>query len=236
MIALFTGDFHLDHVTGGLERFDEIEAAAEQTIDVAIREKVGAYFFLGDLTDPDVDEALAHRAIACAVRLAARLAQAGIARYFVTGNHDIMEDGRCSHTLMAVRAAGHEVIDRPTTTTLGDLVICFLPYTSLTRRYDPAEHVRSARFAQGKRLLVAGHMTEIDGVGLGSETHEMPRGRAMRFPIEAVAEGAAGRPVTCVNGHFHERHLSGPVLTPGTLARLTHGEEGNAPGFLVVDV
>lgn len=234
MKALFTGDVHLDAITGGLERYDEISAGLDQTVETAHREKVDAYFFLGDLCDPDVDEALAHRAIARSVEVAEQLGP--IPSFWITGNHDVMEDGRGSHTLMALRAAGHNVIDKPRTTTLGDLVVCFLPYPPLSHPYDPAEHVRSARFAQGKRVLIVGHMTEIDGIGLGSETTEMPRGRGIRFPLEAVAELRAVRPVTCVNGHFHSRNLTGPVLTPGTLARLTHGEENNTPGFLVLEV
>jgi DNA repair exonuclease SbcCD nuclease subunit len=236
MKALFTGDWHLDWTTGGLERFDEISGALDQTIDHAAIEKVDAYFFLGDLCDPDVDEALAHRAIARSVEAAEELKRRGIPSFWITGNHDVIEDGRGSHTLMALSKAGHQVIDRPRTISVNGVTVCFLSYTARSHRYDPAEHVRSARFASNDRILIVGHMTEIDGFGFGSETHEMPRGRAMRFPLEVVAELQKTRKVTCVNGHFHDRHLDGPVFTPGTLARLTHGEEANEPGFLILEV
>jgi hypothetical protein len=87
-------------------------------------------------------------------------------------------------------------------------------------------------FINPRAWVVAGHMTSVPGVPHGSETSDMPRGADMAFPLaEAQALGAV-----CMNGHFHRRCTDGPVLIPGSLARLTHGEEQNEPSFLVVDV
>jgi hypothetical protein len=82
-------------------------------------------------------------------------------------------------------------------------------------------------------------MTRVPGAGVGSETLDMPRGRDLAFPLEACAalrEAGGYEKQVLLNGHFHRRIVDGPVLVPGSLARLTHGEEDHEPGFLVVDL
>jgi hypothetical protein len=232
---LFTGDWHLDWTTGGLERFDEISEAVEQTIVSAVSEKVDLYVFLGDLCDPDVDSPLTIRAIARSVEVARTLEKEGIQSVWITGNHDVIEDGRGSHTLLALARAGFEVhATRPYGALLpGGIGLLFLPYAPLSHRYDPAQFVRSCGLMAATRFVVAGHATRIRGYDLGSEETDMARGRAMEFPIDEAL--ALGPEVLLANGHYHSRYHD-PVWTPGSLARLTHGEERHEPGWLVMEL
>jgi DNA repair exonuclease SbcCD nuclease subunit len=83
----------------------------------------------------------------------------------------------------------------------------------------------------GSKYAVAGHLS-VPGVVPGEEVTEMPRGRDIRFPIEACAGVDL-----LMNGHIHRRQVSPDgVVIPGSLAKLTFSEEENTPGFLIIDV
>lgn len=248
MRILAFSDLHGDWTTGGLERLGELSCALDQILAYASARSVDLAIFLGDLCDPDVAPELAHRAIARAVELDGALAAAGISRRWITGNHDAIDDGLGSHTLMAIAKAGSRVHAAPANEIIhvdrGLVELVYLPYPSRSRRYDPSCYVRDLAASKrlgmrGGSLIVCGHMTEVPGASAGSETADMPRGADMPFPLDACRElaqaGGYDRTVL-MNGHFHRRSVDGPVLIPGSLARLTHGEEGHAPGFLVVDV
>lgn len=247
MKLLAFGDVHGDWTTGGRERFDETSRALDQVQSYAETRKIDHVVFLGDLTDPDVDATLAHRAIARLLELAVNLHDAEIETDWIVGNHDVIDDGRGSHTLMALERVGFRVWSTPRnriTHPDGKLVeFVFLPYAGLGRRYDPEHYIReliaSSRLGmKGGTLIVAGHLTNVPGALVGSETIDMPRGKDVRFPVEACEElkqaGGYERMIL-LNGHFHQRSLDGPVLLPGSLARLTHGEEQHEPGFIVVE-
>lgn len=230
MKLLVFSDVHEDWTTGGFERDAEIGRATTQVRCYQASEPVDLVLFLGDWCDPD--SVGTHRAAAKAVELYRSLQTPS---YWLTGNHDVIHDGRGSHTLMALKKAGGNVIDEPTSIVVShDFFLVFLPYTSLSHAYDPEAFIRSIGCPPpGARVVVAGHMTSIPGVPHGSETDEMGRGRDMVFPVAACRE-VFGENVVMMNGHFHQRIVDGPVLVPGSLARLTHGEERNDPGFLVV--
>lgn len=246
MKLLAYGDIHLDWTTGGFERFDEGSRALDQVESYAASRGVTHCVFLGDLSDPD-DEALCHRAVARAVEHDRRMREAGVRVDWVVGNHDVIEDGRGSHTLMAIAAAGGSVYSRPGNRIVhgyGDRVeFVFLPYGGLGGRYDPDRFVRqlaeSHRMGlKGGSLVVCGHATLVPGTGKGSEATDLARGRDLAFPLEACRELAAAGgygKVVLLNGHVHRRTVDGPVLTPGSLARLTHGEQDHEPGFLVIE-
>lgn len=239
MRVLACSDFHGDWSTGGVERYDEVCRAMNQVHAYATTRGVGAVVFCGDLCNPDRDVPLAHRFIAHTVGWALSLRAAGIHFVAIPGNHDVIEDGRGSHTLMALERAGLLVAAAPKVFGPWEgALFAMLPYPSRVRRYDPAAFLRSIHPSPGaSRILVAGHMTRVRGVPLGSETSDMPRGGDVEFPVDELATLERGfSKVVAVNGHFHRRHVAGRVLVPGSLVRLTHGEEENDPGFLVVEV
>jgi DNA repair exonuclease SbcCD nuclease subunit len=222
-----------------------VEAAVDETVQVAIGEKVDVYIFEGDLTNPDSGSSV-FRVMELALCAAMKLSANNIASYWMPGNHDVIEDGTGDTTLNPLKAltgphARVRVMDRPSVshyhTERIDLV--FLPYVPIVRAYDPAEYMCGyfEERAPEERTVVIGHCTYIEGVIPGEETREMPRGRALPFPQHVLEQHER---VIAINGHYHTRQTAGsqrsPIHLPGALQRLAFGEEKNEPGYLVVTV
>lgn len=252
MKLLITSDWHGDWFTAGLARFEDVARAARGTVELAKRERCDGYVFTGDLADPGPR---AHRCSALAIELAADLVKAGIWSRWLVGNHDVVDDGSGSSTLTPIAAyamtrsrsviefgeATVKVWSMPQIEALGqDVTAVALPHPAQGSHYDPAEFVTNAPYTElpGARRIVLffGHLT-VPGIEPGSETRDMPRGREVRYPVEAIRERWGDRAVM-FNGHYHRayRRSESPVIVPGSLERLTKGEVGNAPGCLIVEV
>jgi len=237
---LVTSDWHLDATTGGVDRFDDVSSAVAETVEAARAEEVDLYVFLGDLCDPDANRA--PRCVSRAIVVARRLHGAGICSRWLVGNHDVIEDGSGSHTLAPMQAAqaaptadspGWCVVDRPMVERIAGVTFVWLPYVPRCASYDAGEFVRSVETSgTPQRVVVAGHLS-IHGQVPGSETTDMPRGRDLWLPTDAIAQRWPHAVV--MNGHYHRAQQS-PVIIPGSLARLTFGEESHNPGFMIVEV
>lgn len=239
MRYLVTSDWHADWTTLGRSRYIEIAEAVERTIEVALSERVDAYLFLGDLTDPDTGGD-SYRAVTLALMTATRLAAKGVRSIWVAGNHDVCEDGTGTTTLAPLLAVSWMypgrvwVATQPCAVPMSEdeWVLC-LPFTPASHGADAAEAVRAHWPARG-RVVVAAHLM-LPGIHPGSE-EDMPRGREVVFPA-GLTRAASVR----LNGHYHARQTvdlgdGGPaVIVPGSMARLGFGEEQNEPGFLIVD-
>jgi DNA repair exonuclease SbcCD nuclease subunit len=248
MKILATGDWHLDAHTAGVPRFDDVKRAIEQTVQAAAAEQVDLYLFMGDLSDPDRGRAFAAAGYAC--EIATRLLLGwGIASVWLTGNHDVVEDGSGASTLspLAGVARSWSVVRGGEDLVVADgpLVLpCFLgrqvdvialPFTPFCRSYDPAVFLREAAFVcRSPRVLIAGHLN-LEGITPGSETLDMPRGRDVFFPIEEALATFGDRAIL-LNGHYHERQVYRGVQVVGSLERLGFGELRNEPGYLLVEV
>jgi DNA repair exonuclease SbcCD nuclease subunit len=252
MKILATSDWHVDASTAGFDRGDDISAAVWETVEVAAREKVDLYLFLGDLCDPGTMRS--HRAEAVAVRTAAALwFRHRIPSRWLTGNHDVIEDGSGSHTLAGVVGLAHGLHETEHSGYIGVLAspyvepvlqnfvrasqmidMIYLPFTPRSHGYDPEDWVRKCGAgSHGRKVIVAAHLN-IEGIESGSETAEMPRGRDVFLPLDAIRERWPDALV--LNGHYHRRQVYKGVVVPGSLERLTFGEERNQPGFLIVEV
>lgn len=245
---LCSSDWHADHKTSGVDRYDDVAEAVAQTVRVAVEERVDLYLFTGDLCDPD-DAPRALRAVALAVEAAGRLSSEGIESWWLAGNHDVVEDGSGRTTLSPLAAlekfrwaprggglASVRVFERPAIEPLpqgrGRKAV-LLPYPPATAPYDPRDMVRDSGPAV---VMVAGHMTEVSWVGDdGEENREMSRGRGVPFPLSECDPSWL-----LVNGHFHHgrtvqcgEHV---LHIPGSLVRLNHGEEKHRPRFLLLDL
>lgn len=246
MKFVVTSDWHGDAVTHGIPRFEEISNAAHESVDCAIAEGADAYLFLGDLCDPDCGSQ-AFRTMGLALDVASRLSARGIDSIWLAGNHDVIEDGTGNTTLTPLRSLGNSSIlarDRAPITVAElpcrvDVVgkkerrtIVCLPFTASSRPYDP--ELAIAHFAEAapkERVLVIGHLN-VPGVVPGDETTDYPRGREVTFPTTKAFEFAS----TVLHGHYHrQQRTKEGIWIPGSLARLTFGEENNRPGFLVVN-
>jgi DNA repair exonuclease SbcCD nuclease subunit len=227
--AIISSDWHLDWITAGFPRYDEIDAAIDQSVDCAIKMPGASplYLFGGDLTDPD--NLRCHAALAKAVQVAQRLNDGGVSSLWITGNHDVIEDGSGHHTLMALQhIPGVTVADSPEL--YGD-VFC-LPFTPTSHSYDPDDIVRLAHARGDDPKVVLGHLN-VEGIVPGSETTQMPRGRDVFWPLDALKECWPN--ATLIGGHYHERQNYKGINIIGSLARLAFGEEDNDPAFAVVE-
>ena len=237
MKLLVTSDWHLDHITDGLARWDDVEKAVDWSVDSAIREGVGCYVFGGDLSDPD--SGAAHRATAKAIQVAAKLKKHGIESVWVAGNHDVVEDGMGTTTLTPLAASGlGQVFEAPGLVTVGTATLMLLPFTPRSHGYEPAKWVHKQGTAlagrkRGGNVLVIGHLA-LPGITPGSETLDMPRGREVVWPIEALTKWFPK--ATLIAGHYHKSQDFKGVTVVGSLARLAHGEEANEPSMLMVEV
>ena len=235
MRLLITSDWHLDASTAGFDRFDDVSDAVDRTVAALGAHDVAAYLFLGDLCDPGPR---AHRAVDRACAVAREIDAVGVPSFWLTGNHDVVEDGTGSHAMMPLAHLGGRVrlIDSPQLFLIkspdGDEINAFaLPFVPRARAYDPDELVRS--YDGPVPRVVVGHLN-LEGIGPGSETEDMPRGREVFWPLAAIREKWPN--ALLVAGHYHRRQLYAGVYVVGALERLTFGEENYEPGFLVIDV
>ncbi len=247
MKVVCTGDWHADVSTMGVPRFDEVKSAAEQSVAHAValknkREEV-AYVFGGDLCETEGPGTF--RTLQLAIECAGELAAYDIGNFWLTGNHDVFEDGLATSVLTPMMGMnGVTVIDRPMTVVKGmerPVRLAFLPFTPHSHDYDPAAFVEEAsdisraEFHQphGYLSAVFGHLM-LEGIGPGSETRDMPRGRNVFWPLDALK--TYWPDAVLVGGHYHQQQCFRGVHVVGSLARLTRGEVGGQPCFMEIDV
>lgn len=239
MRLLVCSDLHLDATTAGFDRFDDCAEALGHMADIAVNENCDLFLFLGDLCDPTQR---AHRCVEFAAGIALGLSQRGVRSRWLVGNHDVIEDGSGTSTLSGMSVLNDvdhfqmdaRVVDRPCFEFIGDAGFIFLPFVPRSHAYDPEAFVYSTPATSCERVVVAAHLN-IEGIEPGSETSEMPRGRDVFFPLAACRE-AYGARALLLNGHYHDGQIYEGIHIPGSLERLTFGEECNVPSYLIVEV
>lgn len=238
MLRILTcSDWHADWSTRGVDRFDDVARAVEQTVKEAVDRKVDLYAMTGDLCDPDSGSSV-FRCVALALDAARELRSRGIMSFWVAGNHDVIEDGRGRTTLEPLCSLGScagltGVFEKAESFVWRSTRFLTLPYTARSCAYDPAAAAAAAvKESSELPLVVLGHL-HVPGVIPGEETAEMPRGREVLFPVEQLR----GKARLMINGHYHRRQTTPDgIEIPGSLVRLTFAEEGNDPGFIVSEV
>jgi DNA repair exonuclease SbcCD nuclease subunit len=244
MRLVISSDWHGDWVTDGLERHDDLESALARLLPEVLQPDT-VFIFLGDLSNPYSRGV--HRATALAVEFAQACNRERVPNYWVVGNHDVIEDAHGTSSMQALGGlgAGTHLIANPGVVKLlqptrwdgEERFGVFLPFTAPARNYSPETVVTDASNhlcdVAPERVLLFGHLN-IEGITSGSETSDMPRGRDVFWPERQANERF--RKSRKYNGHYHERQVFRGIDIPGSLLRLTHGEEGNTPGFLVHEV
>lgn len=239
MKLLISSDWHLDWTTAGVRRTDDLRDAVQETVERAIHERVDAYMFLGDLCNPDSGSRV-FECLCIALGAAQALAKEGIESHWIAGNHDVIEDGAGFTTISPLKRLGGAVYvhENPSVVVLGDMKanLLVLPYVPFARDYNAAEYVerKFKTLSRAQPLVVAGHLM-VPGIIPGVETSEMPRGRDMAFPLDTI-KAFGGCDVLMLNGHYHKQQEFDGVHIPGSLERLTFGEESHSPGYLLVEV
>lgn len=237
-----SSDWHADWTTCGVPRFEDVEMAVHQSVDVAIKEEVDAYFFCGDLCDPEDGQAMT-KAVCLAMSVANRLKSRKIPFYLIPGNHDVFDDGSGLSTLSPLGSflypsaclcsvpGAYDVPDNK-------FNVLALPFMSPTHPEADRSTVLSL-LAPGQMTIVLSHLS-VPGIQPGEETTEMPRGRDVAFPFDLVASVPGEKII--LQGHYHRRQdfvhqPSGMTIhVVGSIARLTFGEESNEPSFLLFEV
>lgn len=236
-------DWHADAATLGVRRYDEVAAAVDESVDVAIDERADCYICLGDISDPD-SGGDTFRAQFVMIRAAMKLANAGVRSIWLAGNHDVCEDGTGATTLTPLLALEStqlvHVAEQPRLVWLdpGLAVLC-LPFMAVSHGHDIAAAASAlwpSELNSGMpRVIVASHLT-VPGVVAGEETTEMPRGRDVVYPFEQTK-----RAVLRLQGHYHHRQTfdardgGPPLVIPGSLARLSFSDE-HEPSYLVINL
>jgi hypothetical protein len=241
MRILFTSDWHLDAITDGVMRYDEISRIVDLTVQIAIEDAVDYYVFVGDLCDPDGWNAT--RSMCKIIEVAGKCAERDIGFIAVAGNHDVIEDGLGSTTLSPLAASGlaTHVFERPGEifipkwkTGKGNLHVVGFPFTPSSHAYDPAVYIRRMTNTRpGDTTLVLEHLN-IAGAGAGSETKDFARGREVVFPSKVARK--KWPKATFIGGHYHNSQEIETVNVVGSLARLRHDEEKHNPSVLVLDI
>ena len=254
MRVIASSDWHLDQATAGIDRFIDIcgsidvsvQHAISAPVDVTMAVAIGAsiadsvgakadmYLFCGDLCDPNTS--MAHRAIAKAVEVQRRCHEAGILFVAIAGNHDVIEDGSGVTTLRALGQTGRGILfEKPTVSYAfgSQCTLIALPFTAQSHDYDPDKFIRGLDIPKEHPVLIMGHLN-LEGIAPGSETTEMPRGRNVYWPTEAIAECFPDAMV--VGGHYHKPQEYGGVRIIGSLARMRFDEADNDLGFMTLEI
>jgi DNA repair exonuclease SbcCD nuclease subunit len=237
MKVIVTADWHLDSVTLGVSRFDDLSVALRQLMTTALQERPRLFLFLGDLCNPDRG-ARTLKAISTVALYARMLAENDIESVWLAGNHDVVDSSDIVSSLTPLGSMPFlHVVEKLGSMQIDGWHFVFLPYISRVlqaeidvRRFVERECVLAAD--KGLRTVIAGHCTHIDGAVNGNETTLMPRGRTMAFPTDIGKRYGA----IMFNGHYHTRqHTPSGVYIPGSLGRFDFGEERNTPSFYVFD-
>lgn len=243
MKLIAVSDLHLDQATSGIDRFDDVSKVLTSAVDHAVESSADAFLFLGDLADPNTVRA--HRSVDALGAAMFTLKSHGIPTVCLAGNHDVIEDGSGNTVLDALRwiDAG-PVFTRPSVHTLerpaklrngsGKKFVCTivaLPFTPLVHNYDPEQFIRELPELTSP-VVVIGHLN-LKGITLGSESTDMPRGRDVFWPLEALHEKLPE--ALWLGGHYHTPQTFEGVRIIGSAVRLRFDERDNAPGFVSVE-
>ncbi len=238
MKIILSSDWHLDQSTVGVDRYDDICAAIDQSVQAAIDLKATMYIMGGDLTNPNTVRS--HRAVAKAIEVQCELINHGVFPIFVAGNHDVIEDGSGKTTMSALKAvgAGH-VFERPEMIVHEGVHIVALPFTATSHDYDPDEHIRltakaiSLGTSKAAPTIIVGHLN-LNGASEGSETNAMPRGRNVFWPVDAIKQCFPKALV--LGGHYHTPQEFDGVNIIGSMVRLRFDERHNETGYMVAEI
>lgn len=230
MRLIVTSDWHLDASTGGLERWNDVAGAIALVAGEVTADDV--FIFLGDLCDPDANRM--PRCCAYAIGMHLVVEQKGARARWITGNHDVIEDGSGTSTLSPLHVLAPESVHvEPAVECIDGVFFIWLPYVARAKHYDAAAFIAGIeQIPEDAPVVVCGHL-HVVGIVPSSETHEMGRGREHWMPTSAIL--SRWPRALILNGHYHAARV-GEVCIPGSLARLTFGEEENRPGYLVITV
>jgi DNA repair exonuclease SbcCD nuclease subunit len=244
MKLLVFSDLHMDAVTAGLQRFEDIRNALLEVVNKAISSEFDCVVFAGDLCNPD-SGSIVIRALHAAMLAARALGEANIPSIWIAGNHDVVDDGTGRTTLSPISAVCSmggscpmsmvQVVERaPRVIVVKGVDILCLPYPSRVSRYEPDAEVEKLYpgFVSERPVIAIGHL-DITGALLGSEMTDFARGSSVQWPVTALSRLGVRM---SIGGHYHRVQMVNSVVMVGSLERLRFDECDNRPGWLEVEV
>lgn len=243
---LLTADWHIDAITAGIPRVDEIDYFVDQLKEAVVREQVNHLIHLGDFFNPG--GMLCSFYTEKVIEIVRELLSLGCLNsvVLIAGNHDAIESSRGTTTISPVAAAFSgeprvQVFEQPSSfilTAQPDQIIrgLALPYVARAAYREEAfsEAVKGLSELGDFPLIVVGHMT-VPGAVLGSESSDMPRGRELDLPLHELVKL---RPSLIAGGHYHRAQVTeSNVAIPGSPFRFTFGERNDKKkGFTIVEI
>jgi DNA repair exonuclease SbcCD nuclease subunit len=253
---VLTSDWHVDAVTAGVERYNELRAHVAALVAYCDRNEVDHVIFGGDAFDPGSMSESRWSSFILESAFKIQNAVKG-SSLWIAGNHDVVERSDGVTTLSPLRVACDEINSRAASITdrLRAIHVAETPAHYVLNHPEVAKSVRvlalpfvaraavkpdtySSVFWQDELPpdVVVGHLT-VPGIVPGSE-EEMLRGRDIVFPHLEVA---ALKPKAVFNGHYHRPqtiNVEGlDIQIIGAPARMTFGEvDATARGFLVLEL
>lgn len=260
MRVLIFSDIHLDAVTAGRHRYEEVQLFLDELLNHASTKHAELVMFAGDAHDRGSSLDAFYSSVLTRFFFAAARLRTEPAVVAIAGNHDVYDTSVLFRsqpitTLTPVRAAVTDalpaelstrvhILDRPHTRAIGsDWAVLALPYVSRVHsEQHPLWEAHAIQVAQkyrdeGRQLIVVGHRV-IPGAKMGSESVEMAKGQDMLFPVDAVEKLT---PALVINGHYHKRQTCKvgklEVEIPGSPIRFTFGDAADVvKGSLLVEL
>jgi len=245
MRAIIGSDWHLDAVTHGVSRFNEVHRAIADMIAIAVNRKCNRFFFLGDLCD--IDTLFTFKALTYVADTCRSLGTLGIKTYWMNGNHDSSNGVTIFDPFVSAYAMNgyHHFINAPRLIEDDDATLLFLPYLShevLSFNAIVKDLLQSSKRDKTVPVFVFSHMS-VKGIPLGEESYEMARGGSHTvLPVDVLDtyRNASGRELTVFQGHYHkaQRFLAGNkvvVEVVGAPARFTYRETNHTPGYIILE-
>lgn len=238
MKIVVASDFHLDHISQGVDRFDELNAAVTEVVRYVVDKKnhCDLFIFLGDLCDPDGGTRM-FRSLELAMYAAVTMTTHDIPNIWIAGNHDVIEDGSGRTTLSPMRCFTGQLkkqthlFETPGCMEINRVQLMVLPFTASSHAYNAEQEIAKANLRAD--AIILSHLN-VPGIVPGEEATDMARGRSISLPPSKVLKGK-----TVLQGHIHQaqtfQYGDSKVHIPGSLARLTFGAETHTPGFMVFE-
>ena len=268
MKLLHFADLHLgvenygrtDAATGLSSRLGDFLRRLDETVDVAIAERVDAVLFAGDAFKTRDPNPTVQRAFAERIR---RLSQAAIPTVLLIGNHDLpsVMSRATSIDIYDALAVEHVRVCRTIEgftlpTASGPLQIVALPWITRSALLAREEYRADSADELGRRVIervtaaleaevaeldpdlpavLLGHLS-LGGATFGSEQSIM-LGQDLILNRGDLQPGAFDY---IALGHIHKHQQVGPGTPPtvysGSLERIDFGEEREEKGFVIVEI
>lgn len=236
MRLICIGDLHLDCSIGGRDYHDDVR---DRLYEIAVRPD-DVIVQLGDIVDPD-HGARTHRGLATFARWAHDLEWGNVVHALV-GNHDAVDDVRCTSALDALYYVEGVVLHSKVEVsplTPSDYIALWLPW--LSPAHGSTDVLALARAAMEQcplgdreyKFIAFCHL-DIPGCTPGSEV-DMPRMGRLELPQELVDDPRIER---FICGHQHARQdlQGGRIHVVGSLECLGFGERADEKSHTVVEL